>query len=142
MRAVKNTKQRQYIIEALTECREPVTAEEIYREASKRCPGMALTTVYRNLEMLVKNNKVNKIIYSDATARYEYIRHGNSHGHFLVCVGCNRAFPLEECPLKIDGIKEETGFTVTGHNIEIYGYCRDCQKKAEASEEDKDDKKI
>lgn len=142
MKAVKNTKQRQYILEALTDCTEPLTAEEIYRRALKKCPNMAITTVYRNLEMLVNNRRVNKIIYSDATARYEYIKQGDSHSHFLVCVGCNRAFPLEECPLKIDGIKESTGFTVTGHNIEIYGYCRDCRMRTENKEESKDDKTI
>ena len=142
MKAVKNTKQRQYISEVLNGCTEPLTAEEIYRMALEKCPNMAITTVYRNLEMLIKNHKVNKIIYSDATARYEYIKHGESHSHFLVCVGCNRAFPLEECPLKIDGIKESTGFTVTGHNIEIYGYCKDCRRNAENKEEDKNDKAL
>ena len=141
MKAVKNTKQRQYILEALNGCTEPLTAEEIYRMALEKCPGMAITTVYRNLEMLVKNHKVNKIIYSDATARYEYIKPGEDHSHFLVCVGCNRAF-LEECPLKIDGIKESTGFTVTGHNIEIYGYCKDCRRSAENKEEGKNDKTL
>lgn len=129
MRAVKNTKQRQNIIDALKSFKEPATAEEIYRAASASCPTMALTTVYRNLEMLVKNEKVNKIIYSDATARYEYVGKDNKHGHFLVCVGCNRAFPLDKCPIEVEGIKESTGFTVTGHNIEIYGYCKDCAEK-------------
>lgn len=138
MRAVKNTKQRQTIIDVIKNSDEPLTAEEIYRLAEKSCPNMALTTVYRNLEMLLKNERVSKIIYSDATARYEYIENEHKHGHFLVCVGCNKAFPLEECPLKVDGIKEATGFTVTGHNIEIYGYCKECCKGGKG----KDDKTV
>lgn len=135
MRAVRNTKQRQKIIDALRSLKEPATAEEIHNIASADYPALALTTVYRNLEMLVKNEKVNKIIYSDATARYEYVEKDHKHGHFLVCVGCNKAFPLAECPLKVDGIKESTGFTVTGHNIEIYGYCKDCDRKNECRED-------
>ncbi len=128
MRAVRNTKQRQKIIDVLMSFKEPATAEEIHREAVKDYPNLALTTVYRNLEMLAENKKVNKIIYSDQTARYEYVDKEHKHGHFLVCVKCNRAIPLAECPIKAEGIKESTGFTVTGHNIEIYGYCKECLK--------------
>ena len=136
MRAVRNTKQRQKIIDALKGLKEPATADDIYNIASADYPALALTTVYRNLEMLARNDKVNKIMYSDGTARYEYTdRENHKHGHFLVCIGCNKALPLAECPLKVDGIKESTGFTVTGHNIEIYGYCKDCERKNECTEE-------
>ena len=128
---LKNTKQRQKILEILSSAPMPFTAEEIYSKAREDFPSIALTTIYRNLDALAANQMVSKLMYSDATARYEYIAGEHKHSHFLICVDCKKAQPLEACPIQMleDGIQEETGFQVTGHNLEIYGYCKECRKK-------------
>lgn len=127
-KGLKHTKQRLKIVEILLQEVIPLTAEEIYNEAKKEFNAIALTTIYRNLDALINNNCVNKIMCGDGRAKYEYIRNGHMHRHFLICIGCNKTLPLENCPIKSieTAIHEDTGFQVTGHNLEIYGYCKDC----------------
>ena len=38
--------------------------------------------------------------------------------------------PMENCPMEsfIPKIKDKE-FQVTGHNLEVYGYCKDCAAK-------------
>lgn len=128
---LKMTKQREKIIDILYQKAEPLTAEEIFINAKEDYPKIALTTVYRNLDALTENELVNKTMYGDGTARYELISNEHVHRHMLICMECNTAVPLEHCPIhEIEsGLKEKTGFQVTGHNLEIYGYCKDCGNK-------------
>ncbi len=133
------TKQRHKIIEILKESSKPLTAEEIYLEAKKEFEAIALTTVYRNLEALIGNHLAQRLMFSDGTARYEYQADEHGHNHFMTCNLCHKSVPLRRCPLEklSEGIQTETGFIVTGHNIEIYGYCNDCAKKMADQEEKK-----
>ncbi len=126
---LKNTKARIKIIELLENNRRLLTTKEIHKRLLKAKLRINLSTVYRTLDKMVENKLVNRVtIENEKQALYEYNR--NEHHHFLVCKACNKIYPIYECPLDEyeKKLKAETGFTVTGHHIEFYGYCRDCQK--------------
>lgn len=127
---MRNTKQRSKITDILKTSERALSAEEIFTAAKDSLPHLALTTVYRNLEALLANNIISKTIGADAVARYEYIKGKNIHNHFLVCVECNKYMPIETCPIKAieKDISDNTGFEITGHSLEIYGYCKECLK--------------
>jgi Fur family ferric uptake transcriptional regulator len=76
----------------------------------------------------VEHRVVVKIDISGSdVALYEPRRPG--HKHYAVCVDCHRIIPLSSCPVgHFQPDLPEDGFTVTGHNLEVFGHCRNCQK--------------
>ena len=125
------TKQRIKIIEILEGKSIPLTAEEIFEEAKKEFPNIALTTVYRNLEALSDAGVVIRTVFHDGTARFKYGDEVGRHKHLLICKNCKKTVVIDECPLiqMENEIQNETGFKITDHNLEIYGYCKDCSEK-------------
>ena len=57
----RNTQQRQVIYEELKRLTSHPTAAELYEVVRKRLPKISLGTVYRNLEILVRNDMIAKI---------------------------------------------------------------------------------
>ena len=50
---MRYSKQRELVLQKVEQLCDHPTAEEIYDEAVKECPGLSLGTVYRNLNGLV-----------------------------------------------------------------------------------------
>jgi Fur family ferric uptake transcriptional regulator len=125
---VKNTKNRNAILEILENAHAPLTAEEIFLLLKEKNASTCLSTVYRTFEMLVSKGLVIKSnIIDDGRARYE-LNH-MEHKHHIICVGCHKMISIDECPFEEfeKQIKKKIDFDVTGHKFEIYGYCQDCK---------------
>ncbi|HVJ49374.1 transcriptional repressor [Desulfitobacterium sp.] len=125
---VKRTKHRKAILEILEGTDSPLTADEIFLTLKEKSTSIWLSTVYRTLEMLTEKEVVLKSTsMGEDKARYE-IKH-DEHHHRFVCVGCHKMIPLLDCPLEgfEKKLKDKMDFDVTGHNLEIYGYCHDCK---------------
>lgn len=126
---IKKTKQRTKLLEILQEANEPLTASQLHALYQRVDPDAWLSTTYRTLEMLTRHSIVNKFISQEnGAALYELNVHG--HRHYAVCKGCHKMWDINECPMK--DLKVSTGevdFHVTGHSLEVYGYCSDCYKK-------------
>jgi Fur family transcriptional regulator, ferric uptake regulator len=125
---IKNTKRRNAIMKVLENAETPLTVEEIFLALKDEHASIWLSTVYRTLEILTEKELVIKsTIIGDDRARYE-LNH-NDHKHHVVCVECHKRFSFEDCPVNDfeKALKERMDFNVTGHKLEIYGYCKDCQ---------------
>lgn len=127
---LKNTKHRADILKVLEGHTSPVTAEDIFLTLKENGKQISFSTVYRILEVLVEKDLALKISSEGSeSALFELNR--SIHRHYLVCLGCHKMLPIDDCPIE-DFEKEltgKTGFEVTGHNLEIYGYCRECRKQ-------------
>jgi Fur family ferric uptake transcriptional regulator len=127
----RNTRKRRAVIKALSESGKPVTAEEIYLSLINSGDSVCISTVYRTLDFLFSENIIKKMRFNDnESACYEINR--NEHSHKLVCRGCRKTISLDVCPLSEfeDKLKKETLFNITGHNLEIFGYCPDCNSES------------
>lgn len=124
----KLTPQRRLILKVMEDKDMPMTAEDIAREIRKERPGVSLATVYRNLNLLVGINLVNKFHGGGEAALYQLARR---HEHHMTCLVCGRIINLPFCPLKgeINDIAGRYGFEIKGHYFEITGYCGDCRLK-------------
>jgi len=126
---VKSTRHRYAILELLEQSASPLTAEELFILLKEKTASINLSTVYRTLDtfasknLVIKSNRVD-----DGKVRYELNQH--EHKHHLFCVGCHKLIAIEECPLgELQQIlKRKIDFEVTGHSLEIYGYCHNCKK--------------
>lgn len=125
---LKNTKHRNSILEVLESYESPVTAEEIFLALKRNEIAINLSSVYRTLENLVAKEMVLKSILSgENKAVFELKRIG--HRHRLICSGCKKMVNIEGCPVAEyeKSLQKQTGFRVTGHKLEIYGYCHECE---------------
>lgn len=125
---VKRTKHRKAILEILEQSETPLTAEEIFLTLKENNSSIWLSTVYRTMEMLTEKEVVRKsTLMGEDKARYELKK--DEHKHCFVCVTCHKMIPLQDCPLGDfeNRLKDKMDFDVTGHNLEIYGYCHDCK---------------
>lgn len=127
---LKNTKHRADVLKALELSSQPVSAEQIYLSLQEKNGDISLSTVYRILELLVSKEIVLKMNSLEGDrALFELNR--MVHRHYLVCLGCHKMLPIDDCPL--DEYEKQlpckNGFYATGHSLEIYGYCSDCYRK-------------
>ncbi len=128
-KGIKWTKQRESVYEVLKSAKEPLSAVQIYQYILKRegDTSYAVSTIYRILttfeekDMVVRDTRV-----EDGNAVYELNR--GDHTHYAVCLECHKRIPLKSCPfIHLHPDTEEQEFTVTGHKLELYGYCSKCR---------------
>lgn len=125
---VKNTKYRNAILKIIEQSKIPLTAEEIFLTLKEKHGSIWLSTVYRTLEILTSKELIIKLtILDDDKARYE-LNH-NEHRHHVICVSCHKMISFLDCPVEEfeKTLKEKVDFDVTGHKLEIYGYCQNCK---------------
>lgn len=122
------TKQRKAILRVLKSTKSHPTADWIYEEVRKDIPNISLGTVYRNLNVLAENGKINVLDYGSNQSRYDGVT--EKHYHFR-CQKCGRVFDLD-IDLASDlneKINNETEFIAQSHRLEFSGICPDCQQK-------------
>ena len=90
----------------------------------------AISTIYRSLAIFEEKNLVEKsVLLGSDTAVYELA--DGHHKHYAVCLSCHKLVPLKHCPfehVKHDSMESDEGdFVVTGHKLELYGYCKECK---------------
>ncbi|HNX92891.1 MAG TPA: transcriptional repressor [Syntrophomonas sp.] len=126
-RTVRNSKQRQAILDMLSRQQSHLSAEEIYQAVKVQHPKISLGTVYRNLEVLTETGQIDRTSFADGKARFELSLAG--HHHHLVCMKCGDIENIITCPMarEITGIIESHDFRPMHHYFEIYGYCHKCQ---------------
>lgn len=125
---MKSTRHRNAILLLLGQSEHPTTAEDLYISLREKTASINLSTVYRTLDTFVSKNLVIKSTMDDGKSRYELNHH--EHKHHLFCVGCHKVISIEDCPMGElqESLKKTIDFDVTGHKLEIYGYCHNCKK--------------
>ena len=127
---LKWTIQRKSVYKVLWEAKEPLSAVQIYNLVTPGAEGedYALSTIYRILAAFEERGLVERIAWmGDGSVAYALNR--GKHIHYAVCLECHRRIPLQECPFAHIHLDSEAGdFTVTGHKLELYGYCVECKK--------------
>ncbi len=126
---IKRTRQRQSVFSVLESSGKPLSASDICLKIEKNGEAVWLSTVYRALELFVKKGVVIKTnVMNNEMAVYELNRF--KHKHYAVCINCRKMIAVENCPMeKFIPELEEDDFHVMGHNLEVYGFCKDCNPK-------------
>ena len=123
---LKNTKQRDAIVDVFLEARGHVTSDEIFQRVRDAHPNIGYTTVYRTLKLLCDAGLANERHFDDGITRYE-IEH--EHHDHLVCTRCGKIIEFE-CAM-IENTQNEIAkrydFRVLRHRHELYGHCAECR---------------
>ncbi len=124
---IKRTKQRESVLAILEQAEKPLSATDICSKMGKGGDTAWLSTVYRILETFLKNDIIIKTtIMNSDMAVYELNRY--QHKHYAVCVNCRKVITMDNCPMESFIPKlEDNDFFVMGHNLEIFGLCKNCK---------------
>ena len=124
---MRNTRQRRVILEELKRLKTHPTADEIYELVRERIPRISLGTVYRNLELLVDNEVIQKLEHVDGRSRFD----GNPENHYHVrCLRCGRVNDIKAERIKaIERVARKIrGYDIKGHKLEFIGICPRCRE--------------
>lgn len=124
---IKNTKQRSVILDILKNSEESLTAEEMFLLAKDIDETISLSTIYRTLTLFVEKNLLIKMSSIEENLA-KYSLNKADHAHYLVCLGCKEKIEINYCPLSVyeEKLEETYNFEITGHKLEIFGYCQKC----------------
>ncbi len=102
------------------------SAQEIYKLMQRNGQRIGLTTVYRSLQSLLKENIVDVLRRDDGEAIYRLC--GDSHHHHLVCKNCGSTVEIEGAAIEkwAKSVAAEHGFRDIGHTAEVFGTCSNC----------------
>jgi len=121
----RHTRQLEVIWEAIKNDVSHPTADQVYEKVRAIVPHISLGTVYRNLQKLVEEGRL-QVVTIDRTQHFDPLT--AQHQHFI-CEKCSRVYDLflnrEEilpAPLPPDG------FTITSHQLALYGTCKRCSR--------------
>ncbi|MDK2808985.1 MAG: Fur family transcriptional regulator, ferric uptake regulator [Clostridiales bacterium] len=134
-RGLKVTSQRIAVLQIFYEHKGAhLSVEEIYEMVKKESPEIGLATVYRTVQLLSELEIIDKVNLDEGYVRYEIGMLGGEkshHHHHLICLRCGGVFAFEEDGM--DSLEEHIyhtqGFLVIDHEVKLFGYCLQCQKK-------------
>ena len=123
------TGKRLAILDSLAGAPHPMDVEEIHKSLMSRGIRLSLSTVYRALEDMEEAGIVSRMSLGESGRMYVELC-SIGHRHYLRCLGCNKLLPLDSCPISSyqKKLEEETGYSILGHRLDIYGYCPQCRK--------------
>jgi Fur family transcriptional regulator, ferric uptake regulator len=119
----RNTQQRQAILSVLKKAGRPLTVQEVLQSAQKRCPGLGVATVYRNIKALISEDILTSVDMPGGVVLYELPVSG--HHHHFSCLKCSKVFDIEACKFNFQKLIPE-GFQLSSHEILLSGLCRAC----------------
>ena len=125
-RIARMTRQRQVILEEIRKTDSHPTADELYQLVRKRLPHVSLGTIYRNLEVLAAENKIQKLELGGSQKRFD----GNpSNHHHVRCIRCGRVADvhIEPCDEIDYSTLEVDGFEIIGRRVKFIGICSECK---------------
>jgi Fur family transcriptional regulator, ferric uptake regulator len=121
----RTTRQRTAVLAALRRASEPVSAQDLHAELGRT---VGLATVYRTLQGLVDSGQVDVFRRDSGEALFRLCN--PVHHHHLVCQRCGRVEEIDACEVEpwAARVGRRRGFSVTGHQADIFGVCAGCQR--------------
>ena len=120
----RHTRQLGAIWQAVKDVTSHPTADQIYAKVRKRTPRISLGTVYRNLQKLVAQERLQVLTIGRAQHFDPVV---DRHEHFI-CEKCGRVYDLfvKSKEKVLPPSLPPQGFTVTSHQLALYGTCKNC----------------
>jgi len=122
MPAKRYSRQRELIYQALCNTTEHPTADMVYQRLKADNPTLSLGTVYRNLNLLVEEERIRSLPFQ--VERYD--ARTDPHPHF-VCRCCGGVMDLElPYDSDLDLKAAQFGHQVENHSVVFNGVCSKC----------------
>lgn len=128
-KSLKQSEQRQKILDIFLETEKHLTAEDLYNIVKKEIPSIGYATIYRTLKLLAEAGLCRELQIENGMTRYEHLYEHEHHDH-LICTACGKLIEIysEEIEALQEIIAKRHDFILEKHRLELYGTCKDCRK--------------
>ena len=125
---IKISKRQEQILEILKNCDDELSGQELHRELIIGEKEMGLTTVYRNLQVLMKTGLIRSRHLPTGEVLYTPVERDIHH---LTCVQCGETSKIDGCPVKDIHEPKQVNkkFQLLFHTLEFFGLCQNCYQK-------------
>ncbi len=125
------SKRQEQLLNELKGCTDELSGQDLHRKLHNGKNSMGLTTVYRNLQALVKQGLIRSRHLPNGEVLYAPVERDIHH---LTCVSCGETTRLEGCPVKTIDISKKVSnkFELLFHTLEYFGLCQNCSQELNA----------
>ena len=115
------TEQRLLIWVQINKSKKHLDVEEIFSQLRKKGSNVSRATIYRTLDVLVKNNLIRKMDLGEGHSLYEPKVQDEHHDH-MICEDTGKIIEFfnEELELLQEKIARDHGYTVTRHIHQLF----------------------
>jgi Fur family ferric uptake transcriptional regulator len=126
-RGFRLTRQREVILQALSELDGHASVEQVHAQACSYSPEIDLSTVYRTLETLCEMRVLSCADLGQGHLQFEIVT-GAPH-HHLICQGCGQVTVLDHSYLAAaaEAIRRDFGFDPIFDHFAVFGLCANCR---------------
>ena len=118
---------RLLIYQELSHTKKPLSPQELYQSLVKKQKKIGLTSIYRSLELFESLGIVFKIV-NGSSVKYKLCELEDHH-HHIICKACGSVVELNFCDISdwSKKVTESTGYQVIDHQLNFYGFCKNCK---------------
>lgn len=126
-REQRRTRQRAAVDAVLEETDDFVSAQELYAKLRDRGATVGLATVYRALQAMADDGRVDVLRPDGGEAVYRRCVQVEHH-HHLVCRSCGATVEVTGPAVEdwTSTVATQHGYTDVAHTLEIFGTCASC----------------
>lgn len=130
---------RRVLLKLIATTPTPLSVQELHAAANRQIgveedeEAINLVTVYRFANLLVDKKLARRIELGQGYYRYERAESQDGpHHHHMVCESCGKIEDVHGCVVAewANALAAESGFRVERHQLELFGTCADCLRKA------------
>ena len=127
-KGLRNTPEREQVVKLVFSIHDHFDVDELYLQLRRQNDKISKATVYRTIPLLLESGLIQEAYFEDGHVHYEHI-YGHEHHCHLRCLDCGKVVEFTE--KAVTGVEEKVGnrfdFLVTGHRLEVQGYCVKCK---------------
>lgn len=125
----KITSARRAVLSALQQSGGHLTSADVLTQVEAQDPTIGRASVFRALELLTGLAIIRPTFLKASTPTYVLMSERGHHSH-IVCTQCARIVELDECVVDslTDQIEANYRIRLTGHLLEFYGTCEECNQ--------------
>tara|TARA_B100000073_G_C23639237_1_gene535929 strand:+ start:182 stop:601 length:420 start_codon:yes stop_codon:yes gene_type:complete len=115
------TRQRQAVWDEVKSSKAHLDAEDIYEKIKNKGVYISRATVYRTIDVLVKNNLLSKMNMGDGRNRYELKDEDHHHDH-MICIETGKIIEFFDNDLEMlqEKIAKKHGYKVIRHIHQLF----------------------
>jgi Fur family ferric uptake transcriptional regulator len=127
-KGLRNTPEREQVIKAIFSIHDHFDVDELHLWLRKETDKISKATIYRTIPLLIESGLIQEAYFEDGHMHYEHI-YGHEHHCHLRCLNCGQVleFADESAKAVEQRVGEHYDFVVTGHKLDVYGYCPKCK---------------
>lgn len=128
MKERRQTIQKGLVWDALNECLDHPSAEQIYERIIQKYPTISRATVYRNLNALVEDGKIRRVQVLGGPDHYDRILNPHYHIQCVKCKNVHDVVVTKDLSVAFEDL-DLHGYTLESYEVVFNGVCPDCQTK-------------